>query len=322
MLSDLVCFLVHFGLSLVLSCEDHLRWLLAVLLGVFARKVGANFFGWTATRSFIWFGFRILGVARGHVDNRWCSKVQNWIILHNLTTCSLFQAKTWKLSSIPASTGTNLSCVSFFRQRPLLFLAIISVSRILLAIFLVLVCAVVKRFHSVLMLRLLFLHINDGRRQVGRSLLLWCGCLLQQMGPVDGIGLISARFPQLFAETCHWCTLWVICFNFSFESNFRPWCWLLKLLDYLRPRICHLQNMWGNIIGMATFPAFLDCHFWIHFLRSFILKRRVSYKYFIVRQRHVTSGLRSCTHDQIRALQAHLWPSSLFLWHWVLFWVI
>ena len=70
------------------------------------------------------------------------------------------------------------------------------------------------------MLRLLFLHIDDRRRHVGGSLLLWCGCLLQQMGSVDGIGLVSARFSQLFAETCHWCTLWIVGFDFGFESYF------------------------------------------------------------------------------------------------------
>lgn len=153
-LSYLVCFLVHFGFGLVLSCKNHLRWLLAVFLGVFTRNVGANFLGWTAARSFIRFGFRMLGVTSGHVDNRWCSKVQNWIVFHNLTTCSLFQAETWKLPSIGASTRACLPCISFFRQRPLQFLAIIGVSRILLAVLLVLICAMVKRFDGVLMLRL------------------------------------------------------------------------------------------------------------------------------------------------------------------------
>jgi len=87
-----------------------------------------------------------------------------------------------------------------------------------LAVFLVLVSAVVKRFHGVLMLRLLFLHVDDRRRQIRRSLLLWSGCLLQQMGSVDGIGLISAGFPQLFAETGQRGSLRVICSNFGFES--------------------------------------------------------------------------------------------------------
>lgn len=322
-LSYLVCFVVHFGFGLVLSCENHLRWLLAVFLCVFAGNVGANFLGWTAARSFIRFGFRMLGVTSGHVDNRWCSKVQNWIIFHDLTTCSLFQAETWKLPSIGASTGACLPRIPFFRQRPLQFLAIIGVSRILLAIFLVLICAMVKRFYCVLMLRLLFLHVDDCRRHVGRSLLLRCGCLLQQMGSVNGIGLISAGFPQLFAETCHWCTLGIIWFNFRLECYFRPWHRLLKLLDYLRPRILHLfLNLWGNIIRITTFPAFLGGHFWVHFLGSLILKRRVSYKYFIKRQRHIPSWLRSHPSDQIRSLQPHFRAIGLFLRHWVLFWVI
>lgn len=174
------------------------------------------------------------------------------------------------------------------------------------------------------MLRFLFLHYIDDRRwHIGGSLLLRCGCLLQQMGSVNGIGLISARFPQLFTETCHWCALGIICFNFGFESYFGSWDWLLKLLNNLRPCICHLfLNMWGNVIRVTTFSAFLDAHFWIHFLGSFILKRRVSYKYFIKRQRQVTSWFRSRTHDQIRSLQAHFRPIRLFLWHRVLFWVV